>query len=518
MVHRAENVPGRNSLNTPHESSVNRSYQLGLLALVLLIGLSLRLPAIDQPFVDAWSYRQSDVAMVARNFYRYGYNIFWPRIDYGGAQPGYVGMEFPVVPYLAAVFYQLAGEHEAIGRSISVIFFLLSLPPLFLLVQMFRNSRAAFFATCAYSVMPLTIFSGRSFMSDMTAYSFAIWALWLFACWTERKSRWTLVSAALAMALAILIKAPYAVLGLPMAYLSLRKFGLLRSLTSADLWLFGFLALTPAALWYLHAAEMTQSYYPNIPFLGHPDKFFAPLPAEKYLRILERVVWWVTPILFFLGITAFFLPEAKAWRWFFIWWFVGLALLIVISGDDSFGHPWYQLPITAAIASLAGITIDWLLAQSSHKLRFPIVVALVIGGCFIAYQSYSVVRTQFTPFAEPLREAGVAADRLLPKNALLLFATWGDPTTVYYSKRHGWLFHEHFVAPKNGAEAISMLEMRRREGASYFVASSRESYLREEPYSSFWQYLERHFTLVISAPDFTIFDIRNKTNATVGTP
>jgi 4-amino-4-deoxy-L-arabinose transferase-like glycosyltransferase len=116
--------------------------------------------------------------MVARNFYQFGYDILYPRTDYGGAQPGYVGMEFPIVPFIAGALYQLFGEHEAIGRTVSVTFFLLFVPPLFFLVEMTTNRRAAFFAVCMYVLMPLTIFCGRSFMSDMAAYSFAIWAVW----------------------------------------------------------------------------------------------------------------------------------------------------------------------------------------------------------------------------------------------------------------------------------------------------------------------------------------------------
>lgn len=93
-----------------------------LIGLVMLAGFLMRVINIDEPFVDSWSYRQSDIAMVARNFHQHGYDILSPRIDYGGAQPGYVGMEFPVVPFIGAAIYQPFGEREAIGRAVSLIF------------------------------------------------------------------------------------------------------------------------------------------------------------------------------------------------------------------------------------------------------------------------------------------------------------------------------------------------------------------------------------------------------------
>jgi hypothetical protein len=83
----------------------------------MLVGFVLRAISIDEPLVDWWSYRQSDVAMVARNFYLFRYDILHLRIDYGGAQPGYVGMEFPAVPFLAAaLFSPLASKKQSAAQ------------------------------------------------------------------------------------------------------------------------------------------------------------------------------------------------------------------------------------------------------------------------------------------------------------------------------------------------------------------------------------------------------------------
>src|SRR5262245_65991991 len=116
------------------ESRFQRQEWALVLAL-LAVGCLIRLWAVTQPFVDHWSWRQADVAMIARNFYRHGFNIFYPQIDWAGSAPGYVGTEFPLVPFLASLFYPLLGEHEWIGRAVSVIFFTMSVPFLYLLVR-----------------------------------------------------------------------------------------------------------------------------------------------------------------------------------------------------------------------------------------------------------------------------------------------------------------------------------------------------------------------------------------------
>jgi len=100
-----------------------------------IFAVAARLVLIDQPYIDSWSWRQSDLAAIARNFEKNGFHFAHPQIDWAGDAPGYVGTEFPILPFLAALCYKVSGSHEWIGRSQAVIFFALSLPFFFLLVR-----------------------------------------------------------------------------------------------------------------------------------------------------------------------------------------------------------------------------------------------------------------------------------------------------------------------------------------------------------------------------------------------
>src|SRR5690242_5171455 len=81
--------------------------------------------------VDVWrpmdgtireSWRESDMAAVARNFAREGMDIRYPRIDWRGTGPGFAEMEFPLSSWLTAVGYRVFGVHEEIGRILSFVF------------------------------------------------------------------------------------------------------------------------------------------------------------------------------------------------------------------------------------------------------------------------------------------------------------------------------------------------------------------------------------------------------------
>src|SRR5215470_12633703 len=67
-----------------------RRYHLTALVIALwILAVAVRLLLIDQPFIDRWSWRQSDVAAIARNFCENGFRFAYPQIDWAGGAPGY---------------------------------------------------------------------------------------------------------------------------------------------------------------------------------------------------------------------------------------------------------------------------------------------------------------------------------------------------------------------------------------------------------------------------------------------
>src|SRR6266550_7309438 len=203
-----------------------REYQATKLVMVIgMLAVAARVVSINQPYVDHWSWRQSDVAAIARNFLQNGFRFGYPQIDWAGNAPGYVGTEFPILPLIAAVCYKFAGVHEWIGRIQAVILFAVSLPFFFLLVREIFGSTAAVWASFFFSFTPLNIFAGRSFMPDVPSLSLAIIGLYFFLRWTHDQ-RWTpFFAAAIAISLSILIKVTGIVIFAPLMYLPVAGIG-----------------------------------------------------------------------------------------------------------------------------------------------------------------------------------------------------------------------------------------------------------------------------------------------------
>ena len=186
-------------------AAIPRDYRATKLVIVIgIFAVAARLIFINQPYVDHWSWRQSDVAAIARNFLQNGFRFGYPQIDWAGNAPGYVGTEFPILPFIAAVCYKFAGVHEWIGRSQAVILFAVSLPFFFLLIREIFGSTAAVWASFFYCFTPLNVFAGRSFMPDVPSLSFAIIGLYLFLRWVQHGESSSFFAAAIAISLSCL--------------------------------------------------------------------------------------------------------------------------------------------------------------------------------------------------------------------------------------------------------------------------------------------------------------------------
>src|SRR5438094_7940252 len=159
-----------------------------LVVAIWILAVGVRLILIVQPYIDHWSWRQSDVAAIAQNFLKNVLRFAYPQIDWAGDATGYVGTEFPILPFLAAIYYKFAGVHEWIGRSQAVILFAVSLPFFLLIVRETFGSTAAVWATFFFSFAPLNIFTGRSFLPDELSLTLSVVGLYVFLRWTRDQS------------------------------------------------------------------------------------------------------------------------------------------------------------------------------------------------------------------------------------------------------------------------------------------------------------------------------------------
>ena len=473
-----------------------------LAVFISILAVAVRLIAIDQPFTDTWSWRQSDVAAIARNYFQGGFRFAHPQIDWAGDQPGYVGTEFPLLPFGAALCYRFLGLHEWVGRIQAVIFFAISLPFFFLFVREIFGEIAATWALIFYSFTPLGIMASRCFMPDIPSLVLSLIGLYFFARWISTERSTAFVLAALAISLSILIKLPSAIIGAPLACIALQHFRF-AAFRNFKLWLFVAIALLPAAIWYWYAYQISLAYYPHHFFGAGGIKT---MPLAWYWQIAKEIpTLTLTPVVLVLGGAGFYLARAKSEVRPFYWWLAAMILFIVVVGYGN-RHPWYRLPLVPIFSVFAGFACAFAGSWISNTT-----VKIAASVCLLAsfgLSSLVAVGVFYAPKAGPLRDAGLELKEITPEDSLIAAADNGDPTVLYYGERKGWHFLEkdaiYYGDPDGSAPAIADLELLRNKGAKYVVFTSNTAWWLDL-YPEFREYVHANSTLIAATSRFGIY-------------
>lgn len=468
-----------------------------------ILAVAARVILIDQPYIDRWSWRQSDVAAIARNFEENGFRFTHPQIDWAGDAPGYVGTEFPILPFVAAICYKLAGVHEWIGRLQAVIFFAASLPFFFLLVRETFGDTAAIWATFFYSFAPLNVFAGRSFMPDVPSLSLALIGLYFFLRWIDSEKSTSLFAAAIVISLALLIKLPSAIIGAPLLFLVWQKWRW-NFVRQPLLWLFAAITILPSIAWYWHAHQISEKFYPHH-FFGAGG-----IRIEKfswYWKIVRLTgISSLTPILSVLALAGLFVAPHGKYKRVFQWWLAATILFIIVVGYGN-RHPWYQLPLVPITAAFAGAACAFIRSKI-----FDSRVAMIMFSIFVAI-SFSVLswfhlRPLYRSAAAELRDAGLELRKLTAPDALIIAADNGDPTIFYYAERRGWHFLEkdgiYQGNPIDNQQLIVDLAELRSRGATHLVFTT-NTFWWLQYYPEFARHLGERATLIQATPEFGIY-------------
>ncbi len=489
-----------------------------VLAALSILAVSARLVLINQPFIDHWSWRQSDVAAIARNFFEHGFCFEYPQIDWAGGSAGYVGTEFPILPFFAAICYTFAGIHEWIGRSQSVIFFAISLPFFFLLVREMFGSTTAIWAAFFYAFAPLNIFAGRSFMPDVPSLSLGIIGLYFFLRWIRDRKPGPFYLSAIAISLSILIKATSIVIAAPILCLAVAALSERREPGGSSLdgqrpplqWLalFAVIALLPSVIWYWHAHQIAERFYPHHFFGAGGVRLES---FSWYWDIAQQTTTSsLTPVLAVMALIGLVVAPRGKYGCPFDWWLAAMVLFVVAVGYGN-RHPWYQLPLVPIAAAFSGAACNFFRSKISSRV-VAVGLSILLASSF-AMLAFLYVRPLYESSAAQHRNAGLELNKITTSSALIVAVDGGNPAIFYYAKRKGWHFLEqngiYGGNPKNSQQAISDLERLRHEGATHLVFVTNTSWWLKS-YSELTQHLSETATLLEATPEFMIYKLKSE--------
>jgi hypothetical protein len=513
------------------------------LAGILLVGAALRCYQIDQPLVDAFSWRQSSTAMMAENFYRTNWNIFYPEVNWTGPGPNYQGREFQTVSYLAALLYTIVGQQDWVGRGVAVAFGLWGIVALFLLVRLVWDEERALASAAVMAVLPGSVFIDRSFLPDPAMVALVTTSLWLFVGYLRTEHFKYLVLAAVIGAWGFLTKIPGLIIGLPMLYAAISTLGMrgvLRRDRIAAFGLFALLTLGPVVAYYLWARHLALSYPPHH-FAGAGnwvwDSGIARWIEQNYFlpRLAQRFRNWMwTPLVIALVLIGLFYAPARQGSalaasapprrsphgapWLFHWWLAAGLVYYLLGAAELVGNPWNFHILNPAAAALAGHAVVSKSGRAFAVMSPPrrqllgryAVMAFIVGA--IALVGQLGLRWMYHPYAAGAHKLGLALREVTAPGDLVITMAGdlGDPSGLYYSRRRGWVFPPARPGkawgsmPEDDREAIQLFDSLRAENGRYLGIVRRGKVDVWQDHPIFADHLERTCASVAETADFYI--------------
>ena len=433
-------------------------WEWAALAVLLLVGLGLRLNDLtDQP-LDFHSTRQLRSAIIARGMYFRDFLIDG-RGDIDPAEreqamTAWNSMERyepPILESLVAVSYRLAGgEYLWIARVYSSLFWMVGGLALYTLARRFasgsyrpgsdRPGGAALFALGFYLILPWGVVASRSFQPDPFMVMWILLAALAIERWMAAGGHswgWTLAAGALS-GVAVLVKAMafYPVVGmLAGAYLWLwwsdsRPLAFER-LRQGQTWVLPALAGIIPAVYYLGlgagASEYTSFWiFSFLPLL---------LDSKFYVRWLGLVRGIVDVMVFFAALAGALLYSGKG-RAIAVGLWLGYLLIGLTFPFQIYTHDYYSLTLVPTVALGLAPLIDGALERLNRQPRLwqaAFLIAVLVPTVYYAWIGRSVLlASDYRNEPIPWRKMGDEIPR--DENIIALTHDYGN-RLKYYSLR-----------------------------------------------------------------------------------
>ncbi len=459
-----------------------------LLCLILVLSFLVRLYKIESPIADWHSWRQADTASVTRNFIKEGFNPFLPLYDdsSGVSERPYPNIgryrfvEFPIYNIAVYPFYLIFGVNEMLHRLVSVVFSLGSIIFLFLIAKKYTGVVVAYLSAFVFALLPFNVFFSRTTLPEPTFVFFALGMVFFVDKLINNGKKffwWAFTFTAIAF----LIK-PWAIFYLlPLIFIYYQKN---KKIFSKKLFLFCLISITPFILWRLWILQFPEG-----------------IPASSWLlngdgiRFKPAFWWWIISERLgreILGVTGFFLLFlgliVRHKNYFFHTWLLSLFLYFIIFATGNVRHDYYQVifvPIASVLVSLGFINL--IKGINSFIPRIFTIPLALLFFILMFYFSFIQVKELYKINNPVIVEAGREADKILPKDAVVVAPYNGDSAFLYQINRPGW-----------PVVAFPLTELVSRYGVTHLVSVARDSDT---------QYAIDNFEIIKEADNYVIVDL-----------
>ncbi len=454
-----------------HNKQNKNRLQNSPLLFLLTLAIAIRIYNINSPIIGIHSWRQSDTAAMARNFYENNFNLFYPQIDWGGNSPGYCETEFPIYSFIVALIYKIfGGVSEFWGRYFSILCFLVALYFLYQLIVKILDQKTASWSCLFFVILPLNVYYSRTFQPESMLLMCSVIGIYYFINWLDFEKQQDLILSGSFVALACLIKVlPIIYLGIPIFYLAWTKYNI-RVFSQISLWIYSILILMSVAAWYYHAHQLFLEYGNTFGFWsGSTNRYNYNIVlswrfwTEIFFRTVVRHFAIFGFPIFLLGL---FITRKTRQEYVLDIWLISVILTWVLVPITSLVHEYYQLQFMLPAVIFMGKACSYYLEQAAGQFNYK---KAILGCLCLTVAAGSVIYTVDYMFKERTDKSAVfqLAQQVkanTKSESLIIATTASDPTLLYLSHRKGWLINHNDVTEE-------YILSKAKLGAKYLVGS-----------------------------------------------
>jgi hypothetical protein len=426
--------------------------------LVALALVALRLPHLRGPLTDPHAWRQCDTVHTALDFYRRGFDLFHPRVDWLGGHRTLL-LNFPLSEAMSAGLYRIFGPDPMWDRVVSLFFCLLATVYAGATARYLAGERAGRLATLAYLAIPLSQYFSRVPHIEFAVIAFVNGTFYHAMRAFEEKSNRQAAFGALCGILAGLVKGPYlATVGLPLLAIYLHKptpGRIVRGLLPVVF------ALVAFELWRRHVDHVNATV-PDWTFL--PDFYKEVNPIWRYVGTWEErrtIGYWIkiahrlyyelfTPIGLLIAAGTFWRKPGRDVAagkttlnasTIVLLWFANCIVHVLVFFHLNAWHNYYQMPFIAPVALLLALGADWFWAKLPRVAGVPLGAVAFAG--FLAMAIWVPSRVGYDQVDWLRIEAGKVIEARVPATDLMIAADYStlpptDPRLLFRADREGW--------------------------------------------------------------------------------
>jgi 4-amino-4-deoxy-L-arabinose transferase-like glycosyltransferase len=465
--------------------------------IIFIVGSAVRSTHMLQP-VDTDSWREADVATIARNFYKNGTNIFHPQIAYDGNGPGYVESEFQLYSYLIATSYKIFGFWEPSGRVISFLISLATILVFFKFSRFLLEPTAAIVASSFFALSPLLMMISIAIQPEPLMFFFYVCSGYTFVRWLNGDSKKYYWMAILFTALALLCKITAANIGIFFLILIIKKKGW-AFLVKPKVLILGALSTVPAIFWYSYCHRFYLDYGNSLGISNENAligwDFFTKRKLITGLIQNELVNVWTLPGPLIIILALIFTKLIKKESCVLALWWLASAMMFYIIASRTTGESWawyYHIFSVPSASILLGCSVVELYNNYFPKLPSAnrtalgratliksglISVFLVLSVSFFFLFSFLYLVNTKSSFYQTSKFyiCKERLDQIIPKNSLILTNgehgkdEFGNPMAYQIAYFFYWLDRKGFSIKFEDLSVKNILAFK-RAGADYFVA------------------------------------------------